>query len=43
MRKKGKRLGVVEAKDKDDALKNAVAVFEISEAERWRVNVFRLG
>jgi len=38
-RNKGVRLGTVEARDRNEALKKAVETFEIREAERMRLVV----
>ena len=40
-RKRGVRLGTVEAKNIEQALKKAYEEFEISEADRWRISVQR--
>jgi hypothetical protein len=38
-RKKLTRLGSVEARDRDEALRKAIEQHEIKEADRWRVSV----
>ena len=38
-RKKLTRLGTVEAKDRNEALKKAIEQHEIREADRWRISV----
>ena len=41
LREKGQRLGTVDAKDRDDAVRKAISEFEIREADRWRITVQR--
>ena len=41
LRKRGMRLGTVEAKDIEEALKKAYDEYEIAEADRWRISVQR--
>ena len=38
-RRKGERLGTVEARDAAEALKKAIDEFEIREPDRWRLSV----
>ena len=40
-RRRGTRLGTVEAKNRAEALKKAMELHEISEADRWRISVQR--
>jgi hypothetical protein len=40
-RKRGERLGTVEAKDIEEALKKAYEEYKISEEDHWRISVQR--
>ena len=41
LRKRGVRLGTVEAKDIEEALQEAYEEFEIDEEDHWRISVQR--
>ena len=41
LRKQGSRLGTIQARDRDEAVKMAFKEFDIAEQDRWRINIQR--